>query len=100
MYMVLMMSLRTATSLLEGVDYPATTEELRAAHGDVRIEHPTGAETLDDVLERAGDDTFEDATAAVHAVYGAVGADAVGRIGYSDRDPAPMGVEGPEPVSF
>jgi len=94
------MTLRTATDLLEDATYPATTDDLRAAHGEVRIEHPTGEERLGDVLERTGDDEFANATAAIHAVYGAVGQDAVGRVGYSDRDPTPMGVDGPEPVSF
>ncbi|WP_020220743.1 DUF5789 family protein [Halarchaeum acidiphilum] len=94
------MTLRTATDLLEDATYPATIDDLRAAYGEVRIEHPTGEECLGDVLARTGDDEFADATAAVHAVYGAVGQDAVGRVGYSDRDPTPMGVDGHDPVSF
>ncbi|WP_435096360.1 DUF5789 family protein [Halarchaeum sp. P4] len=94
------MTLRTATDLLEDTTYPATTADLREAYGEVRIEHPNGEERLGDVLERTGEDEFADSTAAVHAVIGAVGQDAVGRVGYSDRDPTPMGVDGPEPVSF
>ncbi|WP_435100956.1 DUF5789 family protein [Halarchaeum sp. P4] len=94
------MTLRTATDLLEDASYPITTDSLREAYGDVRIEHPTGEERLGDVLARTGDDEFADATEAVHAVMGALGQDAVGRIGYSDRDPTPMGVDGHEPVSF
>ncbi|GGL21747.1 hypothetical protein GCM10009037_01340 [Halarchaeum grantii] len=94
------MTLRTATDLLEDAHYPATTAELREAYGNVRIEHPTGEESLDEVLARTGEEEFADATEAVHAVIGAVGQDAVGRVGYSDRDPTPMGVDGHEPVSF
>ena len=52
------------------------------------------------MLAQTGDDEFADATEAVHAVLGTVGRDAVGRVGYTDRDPDPMGVDGPEPLSF
>jgi len=94
------MSLRTATDLLERSSYPATTAELKRQHGDVRIDHPNGEEFLGDVLDRTGDEEFADATEAVHALYGAVESGAVGRVGYSDRDPTPMGTEGADPVSF
>ncbi|QLC33344.1 hypothetical protein EFA46_003690 [Halarchaeum sp. CBA1220] len=94
------MTLRTATDLLEDASYPTTTDDLRATYGNVRIEHPAGVESLDEVLARTGEEEFADATEAVHAVIGAVGQDAVGRVGYSDRDPTPMGVDGHEPVSF
>jgi len=94
------MSLRTVSDLLERSTYPARADDLVREHGDVRIDHPNGEERLGDVLERAGDEVFVDATEAVHAVYGAVGSAAVGRVGYSDRDPTPMGTEGADPVSF
>jgi len=94
------MTVRTATDPLERATYPITTDELRAEHGDVVIEYADGSERLDDVLARTGEDEFADATAAIHAVLGSLDQNAVGRVGYSDRDPTPMGVDGPEPVSF
>ena len=94
------MSLRTVTELLEDAAYPTTTAALVDEHGDVRIDLPNGEERLGDVLARTGETKFNDSTGAVHAVYGAVGAAAVGRVGYSDRDPAPIGTAGPEQLSF
>lgn len=95
-----MMSLRTVTELLEDAACPTTTAALVDEHGDVCIDHPNGEERLGDVLARTGETEFGDATAAVHAVYGAVGAAAVGRLGYSDRDPTPIGTAGPDSLSF
>lgn len=98
--MFLVMTVRTVTERLAQAEYPATTERLRAEYGDLRLEYPEGGERLADVLSQTGDDEFADATEAVHAVLGAVGQDAVGRVGYTDRDPDPMGVDGAEQVSF
>lgn len=94
------MTLRETADMLEQCDYPLSADELSAVHGEWELELPNGSETLADVLERAGDEQFDSAEEARHAVYGAVCSDAVGRIGYSDRDPTPMGVDGPTPVSF
>ena len=94
------MTVRTVTEQLAQAEYPATTEALRAEYGHLRLEYPDGGERLADVLAQTGDDEFADATEAVHAVLGTLGRDAVGRVGYTDRDPDPMGVDGPDPLSF
>lgn len=94
------MTLRDAARLLESQEYPTTTESIKEDHGDYEMDLPNGTETLGDVLDRAGDDGFDDSTAAQHALLGAVGGEAIGRPGYSDRDPTPMGVDGPDAVSF
>jgi len=86
--------------LLERPSYPASTETLRERLGDVRIDHPNGEERLGDVLARTGVDEFADADEAATAVYGSLGRDAVGRVGYSDRDPSPADVGTRDPISF
>ena len=85
---------------LDTHEYPATREEIIEAYGDSRIELPNGTETLGSVLERIGDETYEDSTDARTAVFTGVGHEAVGRRFYSDRDPTMPGESGPEPVSF
>lgn len=93
------MTLRQAARLLETCDYPLDSRTLQDAHGEFSIEHPEGSESLGAVLDRAGDSEFADATEAQLALYGAVGEGAIGRKGYSDRDPDPMGTA-TDAVSF
>jgi hypothetical protein len=95
-----LMSLRETTDLLAAQSYPLTAQELAANCGGHKLDLPNGSEPLHAVIERSGAQRFENVLEAQLAVYGAVGAEAVGRVGYSDRDPAPMGTDGPRPVSF
>lgn len=80
--------------------YPATTEEVIEAYGDVELELPNGDERLADVLGRVGSETFESADDVRMATLSAVSSNAIGRKGYSDRDPTHFGEEGHEQVSF
>ncbi len=80
--------------------YPATTDDLIDAYGDVELELPNGTESLGDVLERLTTETYEDAEQARLAVYSAVSTKGIGRVGYSDRDPVSIGEDGPDQVSF
>ncbi|WP_323172739.1 DUF2795 domain-containing protein [Natrialba sp. PRR66] len=82
-------------------EYPATTEELIEDCGDRVLELPNGSETVSDVLARLESETFESADDAHLAVYSAMSNKAVGRVGYSDRDPTPVGSPySPDAVSF
>jgi len=94
------MSLHDATALLTAYQYPATASEIAEHHGDFVLDLPNGTERLQTVLERTGEQTFLDAEDAVATLYGSVSKKAIGRQGYSDRDPTPMGIAGPDPVSF
>ena len=94
------MSLNQAAELLADHDYPATTEQLAAAHGEYVLDLPNGTETLGDVLGRVDSETFHSASEAKTTLYSAVSSKAIGRVGYSDRDPTVMGTHGPEQVSF
>jgi len=79
--------------------FPTTSQELIEAHGDVEIELPDGTVTLADVLGRLPESEFdgkEDAWLLTHSAFGTA---AVGRPGYSDRDPPCTG-ERTEQVSF
>ena len=91
------------TDAVEAFDthqYPMTAEELIEAEGDLTLELPNGTETLGEALSRSAPETFETAEDARLAAYAGVSGKAIGRKGYSDRDPVCMGEDGPEEVSF
>ncbi|WP_436346497.1 DUF5789 family protein [Natronorubrum sp. FCH18a] len=82
-------------------DYPMTTEELIEEHGDRTLELPNGTETVGDVLARLESETFESSDDVRLALSCAVSNKAIGRVGYSDRDPNPVGSPyTPDAVSF
>jgi len=85
---------------IESHPYPATTEELIEAYGEMEFDLPNGTETFGEALERLGSETFERPEDARMATYSAVSDDAVGRKNYSDRDPTAPGEDGPDPLSF
>ncbi|RXK50607.1 DUF5789 family protein [Halorientalis pallida] len=93
--------------LLSGLDdrigahaYPATTEEVIEEYGDIELELPNGDEQLGDVLGRLETETFETAEDLRLATLSAVSSNAIGRKGYSDRDPSCLGEDGHDQVSF
>ena len=85
---------------LDAHSYPATSEELIEAYGDVEFELQNGTETFREAMERLGEYTYEDSESARLAAWQAVSDKAVGRVGYSDRDAPCIGESGPEQVSF
>jgi hypothetical protein len=94
------MSLKQATTLLDRHEYPATSDQIADSYGDYELDLPNGTETLGEVFERVASETFADAREAQETMYSAVSDKAIGREGYSDRDPTVLGTEGPEQVSF
>lgn len=95
------MRLNRTGEAIEAQEYPATGTELIEAHGEELIELPDGTETFGEVLGRLEDTTYHDAEDVQEALFSAVGADAVGRRYYSDRDPGTPGETfGPDLVSF
>jgi hypothetical protein len=94
------MPLQQATELLRDHDYPATTDQLADSYGDYELDLPNGSETLADVFGRVESETFGTSGEAEELLYSAVSAKAIGRKGYSDRDPTTLGTTGPEQVSF
>jgi len=79
--------------------FPTTTEELIEECGDTELELQNGAEELGDVLDRVQVEEFDSAEDALQSTYGALGEEAIGRKGYSDRDPRCPG-ENHEPLSL
>ena len=94
------MSFKHTAELLSTEAYPLTAGELAERHGNYELDLPYGQETLGAVIDRCGADTFASADDAQETIYGAVSSEALGRVGYSDRDPTPAGCHGPDPVSF
>ncbi|MGM0592213.1 MAG: DUF5789 family protein [Halobacteriota archaeon] len=94
------MRLHSTGQLIDAHNYPTTTGELVDAYGDQVLELQNGSETLAEVLERLGPQEFENAEDVRDAVFTAVGAGAIGRRYYSDRDPTTFGEYGPTPLSF
>lgn len=85
------MQLNGTGDAIDAHEYPATTEELIEEYGDRSLELPNGTETVAEVLARLESETFESSHEARLAVYSAVSRKAIGRYGYSDRDPNPPG---------
>jgi hypothetical protein len=89
-----------AVEAFDAQQYPMTAEELIEEEGDLTLELPNGTETLEEALSRSAPETFETAEDARLTAYACVSGKAIGRKGYSDRDPICMGEDGPEEVSF
>jgi len=89
------------TDTFDAHQYPATAEELIEAYGSQRLELANGTETVAEVLSRLEPETYECPEDAEYALVSALSNKAVGRVGYSDRDPTPPGSPyGPDVVSF
>lgn len=85
---------------IDACDYPADARTILEAVGDATLSLPRGSEPVADAIERAGDTTFHSAEDVHTAIYCGVSDKAIGRQGYSDRDPGTVGCDGPEPLSF
>jgi hypothetical protein len=91
---------RTCDMLAE-TEYPITSEELIEQYGDRRVQLPVGSELLREILRPMDSETFEHPEDAEFAIRAALGENAIGRKGYSDRDPTPLGSPyGPRQLSF
>lgn len=66
--------------------FPVEKETVVDRLGDVEIEGPTdNPETVEVVLERSGEETFQSAEALYDAIIASVGSQYVGRRFYDDR---------------
>lgn len=94
------MQLNDVPSLLADQDYPTTTARLTDELGHQELSLEDGTETVGEVLARFGPETFHNPDQVLMTIYGGVSAEAVGRIGYSDRDPGPLESRGSTMISF
>lgn len=75
---------------MEEIDYPVDNDELLDQYGDEQLELPDGTATLSEVLEGAGEQTYEDEGELETMIMNMVGDEAVGRQQYSDRGDEPQ----------
>lgn len=85
---------------INDLNYPLDTAELCEAAGEIDLELPNGSETLGEAVEPLGEQEFHSPADVELAALNGVGAGAVGRRYYSDRDPPGFADEGYEQVSF
>lgn len=85
---------------LDDHDYPATGRALIEEYGDRQIDHQRGSKRFGEVLEPLAEETFESKAAVQQAVLSVIGEEAVGREGYSDRDPPRLDEPGADDRSF
>jgi hypothetical protein len=86
--------------MIDALEFPITTDEIIADHGDHELELQRGTEQVGEVLERLGTEEFESPEDVRLSVRSAVGHKAIGRRFYSDRDPTALGESGPTPLSL
>jgi len=86
--------------MIDALEFPITTDEIIANHGDHELELQRGTERVGEVLERLGTEEFDGPEDVRLSVRSAVGHKAIGRRFYSDRDQYSPGEHGPEQVSF
>ena len=80
--------------------FPTTTAAFVDEHGHLELELPNGTATLEEVLDCLPNEEFETEEDARLTVYSALGEEAIGRKGYSDRDATAPGEDGHEVVSL
>lgn len=80
--------------------YPTSTAELIESHGDHQVDLPNGTVTLREILSHMPDETLATPEEARLTTCSALSEKAIGRKGYSDRDPTSLGEQGHEPVSL
>ena len=83
---------------IDGLTYPTTTETITSEYGARELQFQDGTERVDRVLDRFGSQTFASADEVRLTLYGALPQEAVGRKGYTDRDPP--GLDEVDHVSF
>ncbi len=91
---------REVAGVVDDHSYPTTTGQLIDEHGDLEMSLPNGDATLGEILALLPDETLESAEDARLSTYSALSEAAIGRKGYSDRDPTSMGEPGHEPLSL
>jgi hypothetical protein len=94
------MRLNGTADIIDSTEYPLSSEQFIAEHGDRTIELQNGTETVAEVLGRLGPETYACADDVTTALYSAVSHDAIGRRFYSDRDAYALGETGHTPESF
>ena len=93
------MRLKDLDGMIADMDYPTTSDEIIDSHGGRELSLARGSETVRQVFDRCGSESFSSADEARMTLYSSLSEGAIGRKGYSDRDP-PMMFSEIEHVSF
>ncbi len=87
--------------LLNELAYPLSSEQLVSAIGSREVEYPTGkVESLETVCRRIEIDEYTSQDEVELILLSALHGDAVGRQGYSDRDPPIPEIDRYDPISY
>lgn len=81
------MRLNQLPTVLDDLTYPLTADDLAAALAGETLVHPVGEEPAAAVIERCGADAMASADDAWLSMVSHVDEEAIGRKGYTDRDP-------------
>ncbi|AUX09471.1 hypothetical protein AArcSl_1845 [Halalkaliarchaeum desulfuricum] len=81
------MKINELLTRLETVTYPTTTDRVVEEFDDPKLTLVDGEERLSTVFDRINNEVLDCCDDAKLAVLGGLKGDAVGRKGYSDRDP-------------
>lgn len=92
------MRLPELNNLIDEIEFPTTSADIIATYGDRQVSLADGDETVATVFSRCSPETFATPEDARLTLYSALSDEAIGRKGYSDRDP-PQLSEG-DPISF
>jgi hypothetical protein len=76
---------------LDRLEYPTTTERITSEFGGQELQFQDGSARVDQVIGRFGSETFTCADELRTTLYGALPGEAIGRKGYTDRDPPGLG---------
>lgn len=85
---------------LETLSYPTTTDRVVTEMDDPDIFLPDGEEQLSSVFDRIDGDVLDCCDDAKLAVLTGLKGEAVGRKGYSDRDPPSITESGPDQLTL
>jgi len=76
---------------LDRLEYPTTTEHVASEFGGQELHFQDGSARVDRVIGRFGAETFASSDELRMTLYGSLPGEAVGRKGYTDRDPPALG---------
>lgn len=76
---------------IDRLEYPTTTEIITNVYGNQELHFQDGSERLERVFQRFGPESFASPDEVRMTLYGALPGEAIGRKGYTDRDPPGIG---------
>lgn len=94
------MTFQSTHGLFDDATFPTTTREIIDNYGHREVRVIDEERTVGELMRIMGPESFESSEEAMFTLYAAFGTGAIGRQGYTDRDPEPPGTRGHEPISL